>query len=142
VLGALKDPGVIGGAFRVRLAASPDAGRYVRAMLGITGVDDRCAGGCFAVVQRRPGDLPCGRKRSAPSGGYPEIPLMEDVELSEAAMRRAGKTVLLPLRVESSAGAGRRGGPSRPYCSCGASGSATSSGGRRRDAPKATSRTA
>ena len=37
-------------------------------------------------------------------GGYPEIPLMEDVELSRR-MRRAGKTVLLPLRVETS---GRR----------------------------------
>jgi hypothetical protein len=37
-------------------------------------------------------------------GGYPEIPLMEDVELSRR-IRRAGKTVLLPLRVETS---GRR----------------------------------
>ena len=37
-------------------------------------------------------------------GGYPEIPLMEDVEMSRA-MRRCGKTVLLPLRADTS---GRR----------------------------------
>jgi GT2 family glycosyltransferase len=37
-------------------------------------------------------------------GGYPEIPLMEDVELSRR-MRQGGKTVLLSLRVQSS---GRR----------------------------------
>jgi GT2 family glycosyltransferase len=37
-------------------------------------------------------------------GGFPEIPLMEDVELSRR-MRQAGRTVLLPHRVETS---GRR----------------------------------
>src|SRR3989304_1883741 len=35
-------------------------------------------------------------------GGYPEIPLMEDVELSRR-MTRAGKTVLLPCRLTTSA---------------------------------------
>jgi len=94
---------VIGGAFRVRLAASPDAGRYVRAMLGITGW---MIGARGAVSRSYSGDQAIFVRAEAfrAVGGYPEIPLMEDVELSRR-MRRAGKTVLLPLRVESS---GRR----------------------------------
>ena len=103
VLGALQDPEVIGGAFRVRLAASSGAGRYVRATLGITG---RMIGARAGVTRAFTGDQAIFvRAKSFRSvGGYPEIPLMEDVELSRR-MRRAGKTVLLPLRVESS---GRR----------------------------------
>jgi rSAM/selenodomain-associated transferase 2 len=103
VLGALQDPAVIGGAFRVRLAASPGAGRYVRAALGITG---RMIGARGAVSRSYSGDQAIFVRSEAfrAVGGYPEIPLMEDVELSRR-MRRAGKTVLLPLRVETS---GRR----------------------------------
>jgi len=103
ILCALQDPGVIGGAFRVRLAASPDAGRYVRATLGITG---RMIGARAAVSRSYSGDQAIFVRAETfrAVGGYPEIPLMEDVELSRR-MRRAGKTVLLPLRVETS---GRR----------------------------------
>jgi rSAM/selenodomain-associated transferase 2 len=103
VLGALRDPAVIGGAFRVRLAASPGAGRYIRTTLGITG---RMIGARGAVSRSYSGDQAIFLRAEAfrASGGYPEIPLMEDIELSRR-MRRAGKTVLLPLRVETS---GRR----------------------------------
>jgi rSAM/selenodomain-associated transferase 2 len=103
VLGALQDPAVIGGAFRVRLAASPGAGRYVRASLGITG---RMIGARAAVSRSYSGDQAIFVRTEAfrSVGGYPEIPLMEDVELARR-MRREGKTVLLPLRVETS---GRR----------------------------------
>ena len=103
VLGALQDPGVIGGAFRVRLAASPGAGRYVRATLGITG---RMIVARACVARAFTGDQAIFVRAEAfrAVGGYPEIPLMEDVELSRR-MRRAGKTVLLSLRVQSS---GRR----------------------------------
>jgi hypothetical protein len=103
VLGTLQDPTVIGGAFRVRLAASPGASRYVRAMLGITG---RMIGARGAFSRSYSGDQAIFVRAEAfrAVGGYPEIPLMEDVELSRR-MRRAGKTVLLPLRVETS---GRR----------------------------------
>ena len=103
VLGALQDPGVIGGAFRVHLAASPDAGRYVRATLRITGW---MIGARAAVSRSYSGDQAIFVRAEAfrAVGGYPEIPLMEDVELSRR-MRRAGKSVLLPLRVETS---GRR----------------------------------
>jgi len=103
VLAALLDPMVVGGAFRVRLAASPGAGRYVRAALGITG---RMIGARAAVSRSYSGDQAIFVRAEAfrAVGGYPEIPLMEDVELSRG-MRRAGRTALLPLRVESS---GRR----------------------------------
>jgi len=103
VLGALQDPAVIGGAFRVRLAASPGAGRYVRAALGITG---RMIGTRAFVARAFTGDQAIFVRTEGfrAVDGYPEIPLMEDVELSRR-MRGAGKTVLLPLRVETS---GRR----------------------------------
>ena len=103
VLGALQDPAVIGGAFRVRLAASSGVGRYVRAALGITG---RMIGARGSVSRSYSGDQAIFVQADAfrAVGGYPEIPLMEDVELSRR-MRRSGKTVLLPLRVETS---GRR----------------------------------
>jgi rSAM/selenodomain-associated transferase 2 len=103
VLDSLRDPAVIGGAFRVRLAPSPGAGRYVRATLAITG---RMIGVRGAVSRSYSGDQAIFVRTEAfrAVGGYPEIPLMEDVELSRR-MRRAGKTILLPLRVDTS---GRR----------------------------------
>jgi rSAM/selenodomain-associated transferase 2 len=103
VLGALQNPGVIGGAFHVHLAASAGAGRYVRAALGVTG---RMIGARANVARAFTGDQAIFARAEAfrAVGGYPEIPLMEDVELSRR-IRRAGRTVLLPLRVETS---GRR----------------------------------
>ena len=102
-LDALRNPTVIGGAFRVRLAASSGAGRYVHATLWITG---RMIGVRAGVTRAFTGDQAIFVRAEAfrSLGGYPEIPLMEDVELSRR-MRRAGKTVLLPLRVGTS---GRR----------------------------------
>ena len=112
VLGALNDPAaVIGGAFRVRLAASHGAGRYVRATLGITG---RMIAARAAVSRSYSGDQAIFVRAEAfrAVGGYPEIPLMEDVELSRR-MRRAGKTVLLPLTVETSGRRWEAWGPGR-----------------------------
>jgi hypothetical protein len=99
----MQDPAVIGGAFRVRLAASSGAGRYVRTALGITG---RMIGARAGLTRAFTGDQAIFVRSVAfrSLGGYPGIPLMEDVELSRR-MRRAGKTILLPLRVETS---GRR----------------------------------
>ncbi|GAB4234666.1 MAG: TIGR04283 family arsenosugar biosynthesis glycosyltransferase [Deltaproteobacteria bacterium] len=103
VLEALRDSAVVGGAFRVRLLPSAAAGRYARAMLWLTG---RMIGARAAVSRACTGDQAIFLRAEAfrAFGGYPEIPLMEDVELSRR-MRRAGRTVLLPQRVESS---GRR----------------------------------
>ena len=111
VLGALDDTAVIGGAFRVRLIASPDSGRYARGMLGVTG---RMIGARAAVSRSYSGDQAIFARAEAfrAVGGYPEIPLMEDVELSRR-MRRAGKTVLLPLRVDTSARRWEEWGPLR-----------------------------
>jgi GT2 family glycosyltransferase len=103
VLVALQDPGVTGGAFRVRLAASPGAGRYVRAALRITG---GMIGARARAARAFTGDQAIFARAEVfrTVGGYPEVTLMEDVELSRR-LRRAGRTVLLPLRVETS---GRR----------------------------------
>ena len=81
----------------------PRAGRYVHAALGITG---RMIGARAGMTRAFTGDQAIFVRAETfrRVGGYPEIPLMEDVELSRR-MRRAGKTVLLPLRVETS---GRR----------------------------------
>ena len=103
ILVALQDPGVIGGAFRVRLVASPGAGRYVRATLWITG---RMIGARASVSRAFTGDQAIFVRAEdfRAVGGYPDIPLMEDVELSRR-MRARRKTVLLSLRVRTS---GRR----------------------------------
>jgi hypothetical protein len=103
VLDAFRDPAVTGGAFRVRLSASRGADRYVRAMLRITG---RMIGARARITRSFTGDQAIFLRAETfrAVGGYPEIPLMEDVELSRR-MRRAGKTALLPQRVETS---GRR----------------------------------
>ena len=103
VLDALRDPTVVGGAFRLRLTPSPCAGGYARGMLGITG---RMIGARARVTRAFTGDQAIFVRAETfrGFGGYPEIPLMEDVELSRR-MRRAGKTSLLPQRVETS---GRR----------------------------------
>jgi len=103
VVDALRDPAVIGGAFRIRLAASPAAGRYVRGMLRITGL---MIGARAIVTRAYTGDQAIFVRTETfrAVGGYPGVPLMEDVELSRR-MRRAGNTVLLPLPVASS---GRR----------------------------------
>ncbi len=103
LLDALRDPERIGGAFRVRMIPSPGATPYARTMLRVTG---RMIGARAAVTRAFTGDQGIFVRAEAfrSLGGYPEIPLMEDVELSRR-MRRAGKTVLLPLRVLTS---GRR----------------------------------
>ena len=103
VLAALRDPRVAGGAFRVALRPSPGAGVYARAMLSLTG---RMINLRSAVSRSRTGDQAIFLRAETfrKIGGYPGIPLMEDVELSRA-MRRTGRTVLLPHRVGTS---GRR----------------------------------
>jgi rSAM/selenodomain-associated transferase 2 len=103
VLHALRDRTVAGGAFRVALLPSPGAGPYVRAMLALTG---RMINLRSALTGSRTGDQAIFLRAETfrELGGYREIPLMEDVELSRA-MRATGRTVLLPNRVGTS---GRR----------------------------------
>jgi cellulose synthase/poly-beta-1,6-N-acetylglucosamine synthase-like glycosyltransferase len=100
---ALRDPGVAGGAFRVALLPSPGAGAYVRAMLALTG---RMITLRSALTGSRTGDQAIFLRAETfrELGGYRDMPLMEDVELSRA-MRKKGRAVLLPHRVGTS---GRR----------------------------------
>ena len=103
VLSALRDGRVAGGAFRISLVPSPGAGIYVRVTLALTG---RMINLRSALTRSYTGDQAIFLRAETfrKLGGYREIPLMEDVELSRA-MRRRGKTVLLPFRVGTS---GRR----------------------------------
>ena len=100
---ALRDRRVVGGAFRIALLPSAEAGTYVRAMLLLTG---RMINLRSAWTRSSTGDqaifLRAGTFREL--GGYRDIPLMEDVELSRG-MRRTGRIALLPIRVGTS---GRR----------------------------------
>jgi rSAM/selenodomain-associated transferase 2 len=103
VLETMKDPAFAGGAFRIRLSPSPGAGACTRAALRVIG----WAIGLRSRLTRSYTGDQAMFLRAAPfraAGGFPEIPLMEDVELSRR-MAREGRTVLLPLCVRSS---GRR----------------------------------
>jgi rSAM/selenodomain-associated transferase 2 len=94
ILAALTDPGAAGGRFDVRL----DSRRPLLALVGwlmnrrsrLTGI---CTGDQGIFVRRTVFEA---------LGGYPDIPLMEDVELSRRLKRR-GRLVALPLRVVTSA---------------------------------------
>jgi rSAM/selenodomain-associated transferase 2 len=108
---SLQDRRVVGGAFRIALRPSADAGFYVRSMLRLTGrmmnlrsVMTRSCTGDQAIFLR------AGTFRDL--GGYRDIPLMEDVELSRE-MRRRGRTALLPNRVGTSGRRWEAWGPAR-----------------------------
>lgn len=98
---ALAREEVAGGGFRVRLGVSRDAPFARRTALRITG---RMINLRSRVFRSFTGDQAIFLRRDLfdRSGGYPEIPLMEDVELSRT-MKRSGKTVLLPVRIVTSA---------------------------------------
>jgi rSAM/selenodomain-associated transferase 2 len=103
ILYALRDGRVAGGAFRVALSPSRVAGAYDRTMLALTGCMINLRS---SLTRTYTGDqaIFLRAKTFRELGGYREIPLMEDVELSRA-MRRIGRTVLLGKRVRTS---GRR----------------------------------
>lgn len=58
-------------------------------------------------------------------GGFPDIPLMEDIELSRR-LRRIGRPACLAARVTTSGGAGKRTACGARSCACGGSGCAIS----------------
>lgn len=111
VLEAMSDGDVVGGAFRVRLVPSPSAGAYTRAALGITG---RAIGLRSLLTRSYTGDQAMFVRAAAfrAWGGFPDIPLMEDVEMSRR-MNLEGKTVLLPLEVGTSGRRWEAWGPAR-----------------------------
>lgn len=103
VRAALRRADIQGGAFSVRLEVSPSASPYMKAMLRLTG---RMICVRSRLFRSYTGDQAIFVRRETfeALGGYPEVPLMEDVEFSRRMTRR-GKTLLLPVRITTS---GRR----------------------------------
>jgi rSAM/selenodomain-associated transferase 2 len=108
---AVRSDGILGGAFSVRLSVSPSASAYRKAILRLTG---RMIGVRSMLFRAYTGDQGIFARRDAfeAVGGYPEIPLMEDVEFSRRLVR-LGKTLLLPVRVTTSGRRWEASGPGR-----------------------------
>jgi rSAM/selenodomain-associated transferase 2 len=98
---ATEKNGLLGGAFSVRLGISPEAPPLRRAALRLT---SRLINVRSLLFRAYTGDQAIFLRRDIfeTIGAYPEIPLMEDVELSSRLTRR-GKTALLPTAILTSA---------------------------------------
>jgi rSAM/selenodomain-associated transferase 2 len=101
----------LGGAFAVRLGLSPGASLYRRAILGLA---ERMIAVRARLFRAYTGDQAIFLRRGVFErlGGYPDIPLMEDAALSRR-LTRAGKTILVPLPLTTSARRWEAQGPVR-----------------------------
>ncbi len=108
---AVEEGGALGGAFAVRLGVSPGAPRGRKTILRLTARMINARARCLRAYT---GDQAIFVTRRAfdEIGGYPEIPLMEDVEMSRLLARR-GRTALLPDAVVTSARRWESRGPLR-----------------------------
>lgn len=91
---ALADPGVVGGRFDVTLDSARPILRLTAALMNVRSRLSRIATGDQAIFVRR--------AAFEALGGFPDIPLMEDVEISRRLKRR-GRLECLRLRVTTSA---------------------------------------
>jgi rSAM/selenodomain-associated transferase 2 len=91
---ALADPGIVGGRFDARLDNPRPVFRIIAFFINLRSRLTRIATGDQGLFVRR--------KVFAEMGGYPDMPLMEDVEFSKRLKRRGG-VACLPLRVTASA---------------------------------------
>jgi rSAM/selenodomain-associated transferase 2 len=98
---AMARESILGGAFPVRLEVSAGSPLLRKAALRLT---SRMINLRARLFRAYTGDQAIFLRRDVfgEIGAYPEIPLMEDVELSRRLTRR-GKTVLLPVPVTTSA---------------------------------------
>jgi len=98
---AMKRDDILGGAFSVRLGVSADSPPLRKAALRLT---SRMINVRARFLRAYTGDQAIFLRRDIFEGigSYPEIPLMEDVELSRCLTRR-GRTVLLPDAITTSA---------------------------------------
>jgi len=98
---ALEREEIAGGAFSVCLAVSAGAPPFRKAALRLTA---RMINVRARLFRAYTGDQAIFLRRNVFErlGAYPEIPLMEDVELSRR-LARQGRTVLLPERITTSA---------------------------------------
>lgn len=99
---ALRDPGVIGGRFDVDLVPGSALLRLVGALMNLRSRWSGIATGDQAIFVRR--------AVFESVGGFAEIPLMEDIELSRR-LKRAGRIAPLRQRVATSSRRWREGGP-------------------------------
>ena len=108
---AVTEDGAGGGAFAVRLGVSPEASPARKALLRLTA---RMINARARFLRAYTGDqgIFVAREVFEETGGYPEIPLMEDVEMSRRLVRR-GPTALLPVRITTSARRWESRGPVR-----------------------------
>ena len=91
---ALSTPGVVGGRFDVRLDAPGWPFRLIETLMNLRSRLTRISTGDQAIFVRRDTFLALG--------GYPEVELMEDLELSRR-LKRAGRIACLRARVTTSA---------------------------------------
>ena len=101
---ALAEPGVVGGRFDVRFDNERPLFRVIAWFMNTRSRASGICTGDQAIFVRR-ADFEA-------VGGYPDIPLMEDIELSRRLMRR-GRLRALRLRVTTSARKWEREGPLR-----------------------------
>jgi rSAM/selenodomain-associated transferase 2 len=94
IAGALEDPGVVGGRFDVRIDSPRLPFRLIEALMNLRSRLSGIFTGDQAIFVRR--------AVFDALGGYPDIPLMEDVELTRRLKRR-GRRACLRLRVTTSA---------------------------------------
>lgn len=90
---ALRDPAVVGGAFRFGFDGSGAALRFVELGARLRGALFRLPYGDQAIFVRR--------RVLEEIGGVPQAPIMEDLDLV-SAMRRRGRLAMLPLRATTS----------------------------------------
>jgi len=89
----MRDPQVSGGFFRIRLPAAPAVYRLTDGFAHYAGL----------LLRMRCGDhgMFCRRTAFVAAGGFPEVPLMEDVEFFRR-LRRCGRVVYSNKRIEAS----------------------------------------
>ncbi len=100
----MADPGCVGGRFDIRLDSARPLLRVVGRMISLRSRLTRVATGDQAIFARR--------AVFERLGGFPEIPIMEDVAFCRA-LKREGRIACLRSRVVSSARRWERNGPVR-----------------------------
>lgn len=104
VEGCMTDPGCVGGRFDIRLDSGRPLLRVVSRMISLRSRLTRVATGDQAIFARR--------SVFERLGGFPEIPLMEDVAFSRA-LKKEGRIACLRSQVVSSARRWEQNGPVR-----------------------------
>jgi rSAM/selenodomain-associated transferase 2 len=93
IAGALRRPGVVGGRFDVRFSSPRWPFRMIAALMNLRSRWSRIATGDQGIFVTR--------AAFEALGGYPDIPLMEDIEFSRR-LKRLGTVACLRLRITTS----------------------------------------